>query len=362
MKVDGDRSFTCDEVNAAADRWVRYQKRHHRIRDPKFSRQRFVQGATSWLSFLGRLQQPAPEILADAELIHEFSRYMNEERCLSPRTIANRSWHVHAFLRWLDEQGGCVAALKLEQVDAFLALKRSQGYCRVSIATVVKALRAFFRYAASQGRCTPVLASGIEGPKLFSHESLPEGPEWEDVRRLITDAAASERPQDVRDYAILLFLAVYGLRAGEVVCLTLDDIDWEHEIIHISRPKQRCKQDYPLIATVGEAILRYLQEVRPHCASRALFITMRAPFRALASQSLHYVVSSRMKSLNIRSPRKGPHSLRHACATRLMAERLSLKEIGDHLGHRSAYATRTYAKVDLPGLREVANVSLGGLL
>lgn len=279
MNFDGNKSITVEEVDAAADRWVRYQQRHHRIRDPKFSRQRFIQVATSWFRFLARLQQPEPETLEDADLIHAFSRYMGEERCLSPRTIENRSWHVHAFLRWLDNQGGCLAALQLEQVDAFLALKRTQGYCRVSIATIVKALRAFFRYAALQGRCATSLASGIEGPRLFSHENLPEGPKWEDVRRLIAATSAADRPQDVRDCAILLLLAVYGLRSAEVMCLTLDDIDWESEILHVSRPKQRCKQDYPLITSVGEAILRYLQQVRPCCASRSLFITMRAPFR-----------------------------------------------------------------------------------
>ncbi|MER9566920.1 tyrosine-type recombinase/integrase [Mesorhizobium sp. M0571] len=55
--------------------------------------------------------------------------------------------------------------------------------------------------------------------------------------------------------------------------------------------------------------------------------------------------------------RHGPHCLRHACATRLVATGLRLKEIGDHLGYRSAYATRVYAKVDLTGLREVADLT-----
>ena len=72
-------------------------------------------------------------------------------------------------------------------------------------------------------------------------------------------------------------------------------------------------------------------------------------------------MSTRLGALGIHVPRRGPHSLRHACAGRLVAEGFSLKEIGDHLGHRSAYATRIYAKVDLVGLREVANFDLGGL-
>ena len=91
-------------------------------------------------------------------------------------------------------------------------------------------------------------------------------------------------------------------------------------------------------------------------------MTLKAPFRLLSASGLYHVVSSRLSQLHIQSLRHGPHSLRHACASHLLAEGFSLKEIGDHLGHRSAYATRTYAKVDLVGLRAVANFDLGGLV
>jgi site-specific recombinase XerD len=77
---------------------------------------------------------------------------------------------------------------------------------------------------------------------------------------------------------------------------------------------------------------------------------------------MYRIVKSRMAKLGITSLHRGPHSLRHACAGHLVAEGFSLKEIGDHLGHRSAFSTRTYAKVDLPGLREVASFDLGDLL
>ena len=70
----------------------------------------------------------------------------------------------------------------------------------------------------------------------------------------------------------------------------------------------------------------------------------------------------RLKALGVRTTHSGPQALRHACAARLVAEGLSLKAIGDHVGHRSSAATRIYAKVDLPGLREVAAFDLGGVL
>ena len=143
--------------------------------------------------------------------------------------------------------------------------------------------------------------------------------------------------------------------------LRLEDVNWESEIISIARPKQRRAQEYPLVSEAGEAILRYLQHVRPRCARREIFLTSKAPFCRLSHGALYHLVSTRLGALGIHALRRGPHSLRHACAGRLVTEGFSLKEIGDHLGHSSPYATRIYAKVDLAGLREVANFDLGGL-
>ena len=161
--------------------------------------------------------------------------------------------------------------------------------------------------------------------------------------------------------AILMLLATYGFRSGEVAGLCLEDLNWEREIISISRPKPRRAQEYPLVNQAGEAILRYLQQIRPRCAQREIFLTLKAPFRRLSQGALYRLVSTRLGALGIQVPRRGPHCLRHACAGRLVAEGFSLKEIGDHLGHRSTEATRIYAKVDLVGLREVADFDLGGL-
>ena len=250
IDVSGPTVISPREIEAAADGWVRHQRRHHRVRDPKFCRQRFVQVATDWLRFLDRLQATQEQPGADADLVDEFANYMRMERGLSSRTIHNRCWHVQAFLDWLREQGHSIAEVSLGQVDAFLAMRGAQGWCRVSIATAASALRSFFVRMAVHGRCADGFAAGIEGPRLFKHESLPVGPQWKDVQRLIA-SADTDSPQDIRDRAILLLLAVYGLRCSEVVALSLDDVRWEQEILHVTRPKQRCKQDYPLTTDVG---------------------------------------------------------------------------------------------------------------
>lgn len=116
-----------------------------------------------------------------------------------------------------------------------------------------------------------------------------------------------------------------------------------------------------MVPAIGYAIVRYLKEVRPRCASREVFLKILAPLGPMTSNALYSMVATRMRRLGIQAPRRGPHVLRHACAGHLLERGLSLKEIGDHLGHRSLDSTRIYAKVDLQGLREVAAFDLGGL-
>jgi integrase/recombinase XerD len=159
-----------------------------------------------------------------------------------------------------------------------------------------------------------------------------------------------------------MLLAVYGLRSEEVQRLQFEDLDWDRELINIVRPKPRRTQQYPLVPTVGEAIIRYLKEVRLRRPSHYVFLTLRAPYNPLSRSSLWKAVSDRLRPLKPHVRHHGPHCLRHACATHLLSQGLSMKEIGDHLGHRDPDSTGAYAKVDLAGLREVAEFDLGGLL
>lgn len=349
------------QIEVAAHRWARHQRRRGRIGEPSGSQHLFLQVAMSWLRFLGRLEAPPSKASVGTEWMERFAIYMEEERGLSPRTIHARGWQVEKFFLWLAEQGRSFPQVVLEDIDTYLDQRGQHGWSRVSVATSAKALRAFFRYAEQRGWCPVGLAAGIVGPRVFTHEGLPVGPNWTDVRRLI-ESARGNTPRDIRDAAILQLFAVYGFRSGEVAQLRLEDVQWAQDRICLRRPKQRCAQEYPLLPSVGAAIVRYLQHARPRSPCRELFVRLRAPFQPLSPGGMYDIVRQRLDALGIRSLRRGPHALRHACAGHLLAEGLSLKQIGDHLGHRSAEATRTYAKVDLPALREVAQLSLGGLL
>jgi integrase/recombinase XerD len=154
-----------------------------------------------------------------------------------------------------------------------------------------------------------------------------------------------------RDYAVLCLLARLGLRAGEVVAMILDDIDWRAGELTV-RGKGRTRERLPLLAEVGQALAAYLREARPSCASRHLFVTTRASFHELAGPtSVGNIVRRALQRAGLNPPQRGAHLLRHSLATTLLQRGASLQEIGDVLRHRCPATTQIYAKVDIAALQ-----------
>lgn len=323
--------------------------------------------AVRWLRFVGRLRErPAPLTRWDQK-IKAFAVDMERGAELRPRTIDCRCWWVRQFFKRLRVKGSSLRKITPRQIDmAFQkmlapeAKSRTPGaYSRETIPGCATALRTFFRFAEACGWCRRGLAASIRNPRVFSQASLPLGPSWDDVKRLLA-MTEGDQPTNIRDRPMLMLLAIYGLRQGEVSHLRLEDIDWEHEVFRVISSKSGQPRTYPLIRSVGDAILCYLRKGRPRSTHRELFLSLRAPFRPV--RSLWGMVGRRLRSFGVSLPHYGPHALRHACASRLLATGLSLKEIGDQLGHKDPDSTRIYAKVDLVGLRQVADFELGGVL
>ena len=346
------------EIAAVTERIQQLHRNYSHCGDAPFYRKQFIQITTRWLRFLGLFIEPSAPSKPYAGKIQDFATWMQCEKGLSSYTIRNRCWHVDGFFRWLGVTGRRLEDLRLKDIDIFCGDLHAQGYSKVTIKIHVNAVRAFIRHAERRGWCKAGIADEVHGPHIYRYHELPTGPSWDEVRRLL-DSLKMDDPVDIRDRAILMLFAIYGLRANEVATLRLEDIDWEHDQIRVPRPKRRRSQAYPLVPVVGHAILRYLRKVRQRCAYQEVFLKILAPHGPMTSKSLYCVVASRMKRLGIEAPHCGPHMLRHACAAHLLARGLSLKEIGDHLGHSSLNSTRIYAKVDLKGLHEVAAFDLG---
>lgn len=323
------------------------------------TRNRLVGHACAWLRYLGNFRASI-ELIPFGSRLDEYCAWALRERGLTVSSVDCFGQSITAFLRWFAAFDRPLDSIDINDVDAYLSVGNGRGWARVTQCNVVYALRAFFRYGAQQGWCSPRLATTIRGPRIYALERLPLGPTWPDVQRLLAGLQTS-RPTDVRDRAILMLFAIYGFRAIEVATLCLDDIDWARDRLRVVRAKRREAQICPLLPSVGNALAEYLKSVRHHSSHREVFLTVVSPFRPLSSDGLYDIVSSRLKAFGVQCTHRGPHSLRHACATRLLAEGLPLKVIGDHLGHRSTSSTIVYAKVDLPGLREVAAFDLGEL-
>jgi integrase/recombinase XerD len=350
------------EIKKVATRWSNHNWPSPQSSHAKRSREYFMATAAEWLTFLNRLQTaPRPVTICD-QMLAEFRRFMEEDRGLSPATVQSRCSSVRPFLIQLLDGRRSLETITVSRVDSLLAQKvNKEHYARVSVRDYASSLRAFFRYAEMRGWCPAGIAASIMAPRVFRQETLPSGPTW-DVVQEIVDATAGDRPIAVRDHAILMLLGVYGVRSGEVARLQLTDIDWQRETITFARSKMAGTHSFPLSPSVGAAIIRYLKEVRPKSLHRQVFLTRRAPVGPISNGAMWAVVSRQLRQRAPSLKHHGPHSLRHACATRLINQGLSLKEIGDHLGHRDVEATRIYAKVDLAHLREVADFDLGGLL
>jgi site-specific recombinase XerD len=345
------------EIKQAAR--CRFKIRKAANREARSTRQPFIHVATAWLKFQGRLEPPTARCGHLASKIEAFARFMREERGLSSVTITSRRQRIDNFLAALHPRS--IKQITIWQVDRYLIHQGNNGWSRPSMAALASDLRSFFRYAETRGWCDAGIAAAIDSPRIYALEGLPRGPTWKQVQHLIASTEGN-RPTDIRDRAIIMLLALYALRRGEVARLRLEDIDWTNEILRVIRPKQRRIQRYPFIRPVGDAIVRYLREVRPRCACREIFLALKAPFRPLSPGAVTPIVRSRLVALGVQLPRRGAHSLRHACAQHLLSCGFSLKQIGDQLGHRHASTTLNYTKIDLEGLRQVAELDLRKLL
>ena len=302
------------------------------------------------------LAVPVPSTPAEV-VVGEFCAYLASERGLAAGTVHHHRRFACLFLAELGITGEAeLAGLTAAAVTSFAvsqAQRRSPGDMR----SLVSALRSLLRFLHLTGRLAQPLAAAVPSVPGWRPGSLPRGVSAGQVAAML---ASCDRGSAVgrRDYAILLLLTRLGLRAGEVIGITLDGIDWRAGVLLVTGKADQA-DTLPLPADVGEALADYVRHGRARTASRHLFITVRAPFTMLAlNTSISGIVERACRRAGI--PPFGPHRLRHAVACDLLADGASLTEIGQLLRHRSQRATAIYAKADVEALRGLARPCLPG--
>ena len=358
LQLDELRMISEAEILQAGYTWAAY-------RGPFRARQyvagapgTFIRIAKAWLGFHGKLAAPPQAPFHD--LVASFSAAMRKTRGLSPSTVTAYTERVQRFMLWLSRRNYDLASVSIHEVDRYLAERRAEKRSARGLAAHCQALRSFFGFAETQGWCRPGIPLGIKSPRIPRSNCSAKGPTWAEVRRILNTASGTS-PLQLRSKAILLLLIVYGLRSSEVAGLRLSDFDWRSEIVTVRRAKRGGIQQFPIQYEVGEAVLAYLQFGRPRCSSRLVFVTIVRPYGPLGGSSMWHTVNKQIRALGITLPHKGPHALRHSCATRLLQKGRSLREIADFLGHRNIKTVSVYARFDKLSLRKVAAFRLHGL-
>jgi site-specific recombinase XerD len=273
---------------------------------------------------------------------------MRQHRGLKAGTLSGYGRVLREALQVLGDAPGDYTARSLR---AFV-LKKAAGTSRAKGKQMVTAMRNFLRYLIALGKCRSGLDAAIPTVATWRLAALPRYLPGAEVNRMI-DACDRTTPVGLRDRAVLVLLARLGLRAGDIITLENDDIDWEEASIRVSG-KTRSEIRLPLTQEVGDALLEYLNLGRPPAATNRVFVRMLAPWRPLKGSSLSALVDRAMSRAGVRSKFRGAHVLRHSAATEMLRQGATLDQIGAVLRHRNLDTTAHYAKVDVQRLRQIA--------
>ena len=282
-----------------------------------------------------------------------FLPYLRDERGLRERTVEHYVRSLRFLERHLARTGRPSVQRLSPKILRELVEEAGRAMSVHRVGALCDSVRVFARFLYRERVLSRDLTRAIERPRRYHMASVPRSIPWEQTQLLLSQVdrrSAAGR----RDFAILLLLVTYGLRAREIAGLTLDDIDWRASTLRISQRKGAHSTQYRLTEAVGEALAEYIEHVRPQREERSLFFNVSAPLTPITYHLVSLRTSYWLKRAGIEVPRAGSHTLRHTVVQRLIDHGVPLKQIGDYVGHRSPDSTQVYTKIDLCHLREIA--------
>lgn len=348
----------CDHIEPFVQEWIRKHSRAkasaqqrtkigQTVRNPI---QQMLRLVVPDFAGLGRPHKPANPFQDQAP---RFFDYLLEERGLREASIRHYRHSLRQFASYLQRIGlNNLTDLTPAVLSAF-ATEYSRKVGAAGLRNCCGVVRVFLRYLYRERILAKDVSGVMEYPQSFRLSGIPRSITWDQVRQVL--ALVDRRtPTGKRDYAILLLLVTYGLRAREVAALTLDDLDWRGNRLRVPERKAGHSTAYPLSAVVGEAIVDYLKNGRPQTPDRHVFFRSLAPLAPIGHAAISTRAGHYLRKAGIQVPRPGSHTLRHTCVQRLVEADFSLKTIGDYVGHRSPASTQIYGKVAIETLRQVA--------
>jgi integrase len=285
--------------------------------------------------------------------LRTFARWLYRNRGLAAGTVTVRVHSAGILLDTLTSRSqlglrGSVSALTEREVEQFF-VRYGLDHGMASRRSMQAAMRLFFLFAEEQGWAGPELRESVPMLRTSRLKSLPRGIDDEELEVLLT-ASWGRGACRHRNRAIILLLATYGVRRGQISRLRFEDLDWHERTIAFAAHKGGHSVRHSLSPAAAQALSEYLGHERPRNCDPHVFLRHRRPHLRLSPASITEVVRSRAQSCGL--PVRSAHAFRHAFATRLLRSGEPMKVISDLLGHRSVDAVAIYAKVDFQALSE----------
>ncbi len=315
-----------------------------------------IEGFTRFLADGGVIPDGLPASADSSDpALEQFRHWLHQHRGICESSMQVYLQIVSAFLPDLGNDPGRYDAALVRDV----LLCRFAGVSRKHAQHIATSMRMYLRFLASQGACNPGLAGAVPPVPGRRLASLPGHLSTGDIERAVATCDVST-PLGLRNRAILLLLARLALRAGDIVKLRLDDIDWGNALVRGSGKSRRSAR-LPLPQDVGDALLDYIERARPRLDTDRVFVRLPAPHRPFASsRTISRVARVALQQAGVDAPGpRGAHLFRHSTATNLLRSGATLDTIGTLLRHRSPDTTAIYAKVSTRMLDEVAQAWIG---
>jgi len=278
--------------------------------------------------------------------------YLREVRGCAASTISHHRLASRCFLDHLEASHVVLDSLQPSDIEAYIT-QAGKRICRGSLQHEIAAVRGLLRFLSTDGRVRTGLDRQIDTPRLYRLEQLPRALPWETVTALL-NSIDTKSAMGLRDYAMFLLIATYGLLASEVVAISLDDFRWRQGSLRIHQRKTSSPLELPLTNEVSAALVKHLQRTPPTAPYRQVFLRMRAPIGPLKPTAITEAFQAMVRKSGLEIPFHGRHCLRHSFAVRLLKNGTPLKTIGDILGHRTAESTSVYLRLATGDLREVS--------
>jgi len=308
----------------------------------------------------------APALPLEAE---EFLTWLAVERGRAPSTLEAYRRDLARYSSWLAGRGLPLADVREGDIVAFLsevagriptADADAPGQAAAPAPATVKRLavtvRGLHRFLAVEHEGTADPGADVESPRVPS--GLPKALDEDEVARLL-DGITGDRPVDRRDKAMLEVLYGTGLRAAELVGLSLADVDLDGGLLR-AFGKGRKERIVPLGRLARQALERWYDPGgRPELVPRqwrhrgdaeAVFLNQRGS--RLTRQGAWLVIKARADDVGL-GGKVWPHVLRHSCATHMLERGADIRSVQELLGHASISTTQVYTRVTTERLRTV---------